>query len=80
MMCLPMSSYICVNLFCVCIVLFIVAIYLFRLHSITDILMYGIIVGGGINLGSLVCMGARYVCMIFYSSCVDVLYSILLII
>ena len=65
MRCLPVSSYICVNSFCVCIVFSTVAMSFSGLHSITDIWVYGIIVGGGINLGSLVCMGARCVCTMF---------------
>ena len=60
-----MSSYICVSSFCVYIVFSVVAMSFSGLHSTTDILVYGIIVGGGINLGSLACMAARCVCTIF---------------
>ena len=62
---LPVSSYTCVNLFCMCIVLSIVAMSFSGLYSNTVILLYDIIVGGGINLGFLACMGARCVCTIF---------------
>ena len=80
MMCLPVSLYICINSFCMCIVFSRVAMSFSGLHSITNILVCDIIRGGGINLGSLAWMGARCVRMIFYSSCVDVLYSIILVI
>lgn len=62
MRCFPVSSYVCVNLFYVCIVFSTVAMSFSRSYSITDIWMCGIIVDGGMNLGSLVCMGARCVC------------------
>ena len=52
-----MSLYMCVISFFVCIVLFLVLIYILELHSIIDILMCGLIVGDGMNVGFLVCVG-----------------------
>ena len=60
---LPVSSYMCVISFCVCIVCFVVLMSLSGLHSIIDIWVCGVIVGGGMNLGSLVCMGVIWVCI-----------------
>ena len=56
-----MFSYICVNSFCVFIVFVVVTISFSGLHSITDIWVYGIVVGCGMYLGSLACIGARCV-------------------
>ena len=57
MRCFPVSLYMCVISFFVCIVLFLVLIYILELHSIIDILMCGLIVGDGMNVGFLVCVG-----------------------
>jgi hypothetical protein len=57
MRCLLVSSYICASSFCVCIVFSVVAMSFSGLHSITDIWVCSIIIGGDINLGSLVCVG-----------------------
>ena len=65
MRCLPVFSYICVNLFCMCMVFSLVAMSFSGLHSVTDIWMCGNIVDGGMNLGSLFCVWVRCVCMIF---------------
>ena len=59
--CLPVSSYMCVSSLCVWIVFVSVAISFSGLHSIADIWVYGIIVDGGMNLGSLFCVGVRCV-------------------
>ena len=52
---LPVSSYKWVSSFWVCIVFFVVVISLCGLHSIVEIWVCGIFVGGGMNLVSLVC-------------------------
>ena len=36
------------------------------LHSVTDSWMCGVIVGGGINLGSFVCGGFMWVCISYF--------------
>ena len=56
-----MSSYMCVISFCVYIVCFVVLMSFSGLHSDIDIWVYGVIVGGGINLGSFVC--GRVICV-----------------
>ena len=58
---LPVLSNICVSSFCVCIVFTVVAMSLSGLHSLIDIWVCGIIVGGGMNLVSLVYVGVRCV-------------------
>ena len=60
---LSVSSYMCIILFCVCIVCFVILMSLSGLHSINDIWVCSVIVGGGMNLGSLVCMGVIWVCI-----------------
>ena len=35
------------------------------LHYVTDIWVCGSTIGGGMNLGFLVCMGVKYVCTMF---------------
>ena len=50
-----MSSYEWIISFWVCMVLFVVAISLSRLHSIIEMWIWGMFVGGGINIVSLVC-------------------------
>ena len=52
-----MSSCMCVILFCILIVLVIVKISFSGLHSLMDMGVCGIIVGDGMNLGSLGCVG-----------------------
>ena len=52
---LPVSSYIWVSSFWVYIVFVTVAISLCRLYSIVEIWIYGIFVGGGMNLVYLIC-------------------------
>ena len=59
MRCLPVSSYICVISFCICIVFISVAMFFSGLHSVIIMWVCGNIVGGGINLGSLICVGVR---------------------
>ena len=61
MRCLPVSLYMCVISFCVCIVCFVVLMSFSGLHSVIDIWVCGIIVGGGMNLGSFVCGGVIWV-------------------
>ena len=61
MRCLPVSSYICVSSFCVFIVFISVAMSFFGLHYVIIIWVCGNIVGGGMNLGSLIFVGARCV-------------------
>ena len=53
------------DLFWVCIVFFVVVISRSGLHFVTASWMCGIIVGGGINLVSLVCSRMKCVFMIF---------------
>ena len=65
MRCLPVSSYMCVISFCVCIVCFVVLMSFSGLHSVIDIWVCGVIVGGGMNLGSFVCGGVIWVCINF---------------
>ena len=62
---LPVFSYIFVNSCCICIVFFVVTMSFSGLHSVIDIWVCGSVVEGGMNLGSLVCMGVRCVCMMF---------------
>ena len=57
----PVSSYIWVSSFCVCIVFLTVIISFSGLHSMVEIEVSGSLVGGGINLVSLVC--ARLKCV-----------------
>ena len=52
-----MSSYMCVISFCILIVLVVVKISFFGLLSLKDMRVCGIIVGNGMNLGSLGCVG-----------------------
>ena len=59
--CLPVSSYMCVISFCVCVVCVVVLMSFSGLHSVIDIWMCGIIVGGGMNLGIFVCGGVIWV-------------------
>ena len=54
---LPVSSYMCIISFYVCIVCVVVLMPISGLHSIIDIWVCGVIVGGGMNLKSLVCIG-----------------------
>ena len=54
---LLVSSYMCVISFCVCIMYVVVLMSLSGLHSIIDIWVCGVIIGGGMNLESLVCIG-----------------------
>ena len=61
MRCLPVSSYMCVISFCVCMVCVVVLMSFSGLHSVIDIWVCGIIVGGGMNLGSFVCGGVIWV-------------------
>ena len=63
--CLPVSSYMCVSSFCVCIVFVVVIMSFSGLHSVIEIWVCGIIVGGGMNLVSLVCVGVKCVFMMF---------------
>ena len=63
--CLHVSSYMCVISFCVCIVCFVVLMSFSGLHSITDIWVCDVTVGGGINLGSFICGGVICVCINF---------------
>ena len=63
MRCLPVSSYICVSSFCVCIVFAEVTISFSGMHSVVEIWVCGIIVDGGMNLESLVCVGVICVFM-----------------
>jgi hypothetical protein len=65
MRCLPVFSYICVNSYCICIVFFVVTIFFSGLHSVIDIWVCGSVVGGGMNLGYLVCVGVKCVCTMF---------------
>jgi hypothetical protein len=65
MRCLPVFSHICVNYCCICIVFSVVAMSFSGLHSVIDIWVCGSIVGDGMNLGSLVCVGVRCVCTMF---------------
>ena len=62
---LPVFSYICFNSFCMCMVFSLVAMSFSGLHSVTVIWMCGNIVGGGMNLGSLVCVWVRCACTMF---------------
>ena len=52
-----MSSYICVTSFYSCMMFDKVRISFSGLHSLIDMWVSGIIVGGGLNLGSLFCVG-----------------------
>ena len=54
-----MSSYMCVNSFCVCIEFVVVTISFSGLHSVVDIWVCGNIVDGVINLESWLCVGVR---------------------
>ena len=49
--------------FCVYIMCFVVLISFFGLHYVIDIWVRCVLVGGGMNLGSLICMGVICVCI-----------------
>ena len=57
MRCLHVSSYMCVISFRIRMVLVVMETSFFMLHSLMDMRVYGIIVGDGMNLGSLGCVG-----------------------
>ena len=69
----------CVVLFCVRIVCFVVLMSLSGLHYIIDNWVYGVGVGGGMNLGPLFCKMLYGYVLICCSGSVVVLYNILLV-
>ena len=61
----PVSSYICVVLFCICIVHVSVFISFSGLHSLIEICASGIVSGGGMCLLSLFCSTVKLAFIIF---------------
>jgi hypothetical protein len=62
---LPVSSYMWVSSFCVCMVFVVATMSLSGLHSVVEIWVCSISVGGGMNLVSLFCVGLRCVFAMF---------------
>ena len=60
-----MSSYMWASSFCVCIVFVRTLMSLSGLHSVIDIWMCESIVGDGMNLVFLVCVGVKCICIKF---------------